>query len=108
MRAGNLDERLTLQARTETTVRGETSVSYADVGPVWAHVEEEAGREQVRAGRIDATRSATVLVRYADGRAAGADARFVRADGRALDVVGPPREVGRREGLEFLCTEGSD
>lgn len=115
MTPGALDEKLTARVRTETTVRGVTSASYADAGSVWASVREESARERLRAGRVEATRGAVVTVRWPeaarlDAATAAGTLRFVRSDGTALDAVGDAREVrasgaGRRQWAEYLCTE---
>lgn len=103
--SSTLSERLTAQARTETTVRGETTRSYRDLGTVWAGVEEQTGRDAVRALQQDARRVVLVTVRRQALRQPAA--RFVRADGSALDAQGRPKPI-QRGYLEYACVEVAD
>lgn len=67
--AGALQERVTLQRRTETADgAGGVTRAWADLDPatVWAHVKARPGREGMAEGRVVATQITTFTVRNRD------------------------------------------
>jgi SPP1 family predicted phage head-tail adaptor len=99
IRAGDLDRRITLRHRAQTTLEpyGEVVDSFQDFATISAAVRQISGREFLSAGAVVAERRAVFTIRY-------------RADVLVTDRVvfaGAPfdireiREIGRREGLEI-------
>ena len=112
MRTGRLDRKVTAQRPTTAWENGERPEAWADTATFWASVDEATGRERIRAGQVDAAQPVVVTARYADAQSVTTRDR-IRLGGTedepegVLDVVSV-REVGRREGLEFLCTLDRD
>lgn len=102
MRAGRMDRQVTLQARTTTrNAQGEDVATYADLATVWAEKIDLRGREFFAAQQSRAEVTTRWRIRYReDLRAVD---RLVHQD-VAYDVVAPPAEVGRRQGLELVTT----
>lgn len=102
MRAGKMDRRVTLQARTVTrNAQGEDVATYADLATVWAEKFDLRGREYFAAQQSRAEVTTRWRIRYRDNLRA-VD-RLVH-DGTAYDVVAPPAEIGRQQGLELVTT----
>ena len=66
MQIGKLDERITIQALTETNNFGSLTQSWADVATVWAHVKSQRGSESFEAARVNARETIRVKIRYRD------------------------------------------
>lgn len=100
MRAGKMDRRVTLQARTVTrNADGEDVATYADLATVWAEKFDLRGREYFAAQQSRAEVTTRWRIRYRD------DLRSVDRlvhDGTAYDVAAPPAETGRQQGLELV------
>jgi len=102
MRAGRMDRQVTLQARTTTrNAQGEDVATYADLATVWAEKIDLRGREFFAAQQSRAEVTTRWRIRYRDDLRA-VD-RLVHQD-VVYDVVAPPAEVGRRQGLELVTT----
>ena len=102
MRAGRMDRQVTLQARTVSrNAQGEDVASYTDLATVWAEKFDLRGREYFAAQQSRAEVTTRWRIRYLDSLRA-VD-RLVH-DGTAYDVVAPPAEIGRRQGLELVTT----
>lgn len=102
MHAGRLDRRVTLQARTVTrNAQGEDVASFADLATVWAEKLDVRGREFFAAQQSRAEVTTRWRIRWrGDFRSVD---RLVH-DGTTYDVVAPPAEIGRRDGLELVTT----
>ena len=101
--AGRLDGKVTLRRPTRSWAGGEPAESWADAGTFWASVDEESGREAIRAGQVEARQAVIVTARWVDAGHASPQDRIQTQDGRTLEVHSV-RELGRREGAEILCT----
>lgn len=78
-RAGNLNRRVTFERRRSGTDEfGNVSNAWDYLMSVWADVRETVGREAVEAGRIEASRTATVRIRRSS------DSLRLTADDRML------------------------
>ena len=99
MIAGKLDRRITLLAPvvSENTF-GEEVSSFEARGTVWAEWLEGQGREFFSAARVNAEIAVVCKIRWRDDVAA--DWRVLYG-GRAFEIVGPPAELGRRDGLRL-------
>jgi SPP1 family predicted phage head-tail adaptor len=99
MRAVNLDRKITLEERQETSDgAGGTTISWVEVGTYWAGKEQQSAEEALRAG----SRFAEETIYFRTRWISGVNASDFRAkyDGDTYDIVGV-REIGRREGLEL-------
>ena len=107
MRAGDLRDRVTIQrATTADDGFGNTISGWSDLLTVWANIRETPGKEIVAAGRIEASRTATIRVRASSLSRGVTAADRIIARGqfwniRSVSAVGDGREL-----IEFLCEAG--
>lgn len=105
--ARDLDRRIAFQRPVKkpgTMTAGKSDWIF--VAAVWAQVEEmlpSRGERMVGELRI-ALRPARIRVRYRAGITADMSILY---DGRTLQIMAPPVELGRREGLELLAQDFS-
>lgn len=115
MRAGELDQRVTVQqvsasgspaqnefGEPEQTWAAVTSIG--DAGTVWAKVEQLSGREFEQARARHAEVTAKVTIRYVAGLTAGMS--FLHGS-TVYDIKSIVRPTGRAHWLECLCTTGT-
>jgi SPP1 family predicted phage head-tail adaptor len=101
MKAGSLDRRVTLQAKTSGRDDfGADTESWAPLATVWAQKLDVTGRERLAGGQVQAEMDARFRVRWR-GDVSAAATRLVYA-GRTYDILAIA-ELGRREGLELSC-----
>jgi SPP1 family predicted phage head-tail adaptor len=113
MRAGKLDRRVTILARTATQegVYGTDTAGWAEVATVWAQVQDILpSRADRLAGEIELTnRPARVRMRWRDDVT---QANRLKLNGEEMRIVSGPAMLGRREGLELVVerpsTEGRE
>ena len=104
MNAGDLRDRVTIQrATTADDGFGNVTNGWGDLLTVWANVRETPGKEIVAAGRIEASRTATIRVRASSQSRGVTAADRIIARGqdwniRSVAAVGDGREL-----IEFLC-----
>lgn len=104
MHAGQLDRLVTIQAVTRTrTPSGSWEDSWSDVDTVWARRRDTRGSERILSGAETATADAVFVIRWRPGLTA--KNRIVDEAGEAWDIVAPPTELGRRDGLELTCRQ---
>ena len=108
MIAGRLDELLTTLTPETAWVAAEPTTVYVDGAQFWAHVEDQAGAEALKAGQVSASAPVLVTARWQDARHLTTSSRIRRADGRVIEVARPVRELGRGDGAEILCTYDAD
>lgn len=114
MDAGKLDTRITFQRLTDgDDGYGNVITGWADleVSPgvpmkLWANIRETPGKEAVAAGRIEASRTATIRIRASSqSRGVTAADRIIAREKiwniRSVAAVGDGREL-----IEFLCEAG--
>lgn len=104
---GQLDEQVTPQVATTTVVRGERVDSWVPGAPVWARVDEQPGREVLRAGQVDGRQNVLVTMRYPDSAALTSADRLVRGSGAVLQIISV-RDIGRGQMRELLCQTGPE
>lgn len=103
MQAGNLDQRITLQARsTAQDAAGQPTDTWLDVATVWAQVQAVRGREFFAAAQTQQEQTVKVRIRY---RAGVTTAMRLLWEGRPHDITGVI-PVGRKEMLEIMCLQG--
>lgn len=104
--AGRLKERVTIMHRIETQepVYGTTVVTWEPLATVWAEVQDilPSRSESIAEGISLARRPARVRMRYRDDL--DSSMRLV-VNGRSLNIVAGPAELGFRDGLEFMAEE---
>lgn len=103
MRAGAMDRRLTLRRRAIGAQRPagdrppETFTEYATV---WARKIDVSGREFVQAQTKDAESTVRFEIRHRTDVAA---TDRVTCEGIDYQLIAPPSEIGRREGLTLFA-----
>lgn len=103
MRAGNLDQRVTIQARAEVTdAMGQATITWQDVATVWAQCQAVRGREFFAAAQVQQEQTIKVRMRY---RADVSTMHRLLWEGRAHDITGVV-PVGRKDMLELMCLQG--
>ena len=112
MRSGQLDQIVVAQSVEPTWRDGERTDAWTDAGAFWASVREATGREQIRAGQLDAARGVVVTARFGDAGAVTPKHRIriggTEAEPGRVLTIQSTREIGRREAIEILCTEDAD
>lgn len=103
-RSGELDQRITIQRETpaDDGMGGQTVV-LAAVATVWAKVIALAGREGVRASRLDASHRYTFVIRY---RAGLLESDRILWDGVQYNIRAIARQGGREPYLEIDAERG--
>lgn len=101
MRAGRLDRLVTLGKRTVASLTdyGEETVTWTDV-PVWAERRDLRGDERWTAQQVMGTQTCVYRIYYRTDLTV--EDRLV--DGADTYDIHSVVEVGRREGLELLCS----
>lgn len=100
--AGDLDRRITIQrAMTVTDELGSEVPAWIDLTTVWASVEWVKDGERFRAAEVAAYAEVRFTIRWGVGVTAQDRVRY---DGRVYEIVGPPKEIGRRVGQEISAS----
>jgi len=105
--ARKLDRRLVIERpEADEAFDGAGSGAWVAVDTVWASVQDAlpSRAEKLADGINVASRPARVRMRYRDD--VTASMRFV-LDGRIMQIVAGPAEMGRRDGLEFMVEDYS-
>lgn len=106
MQAGRLDRRIELLKRSETRspTTNEQIDSWPVIASVWASVLDvlPSRAERMTDAINVARRPCRIRMRWRDD--VTPDMR-VRVDGRVLQIVAGPAQLGRREGLEIMAEE---
>lgn len=107
MRAGKLDRRITILERMETGRNSLNEPEYAwlAVADAWAQLRPNRGSERFAAAQLAGTAVLTMHLRWRPGL--GVQHRVVH-DGVTYEIVAPPRELGRRVGLEIDMVARAD
>lgn len=105
IKAGRFDRSVTIERPVaDTALDGAGSGTWALVAQVLAEVQDAlpSRGERLANGFNVAMRPSRVRIRYRAGITA--DMRFL-IDGRVMQIVAGPAEIGRREALEFMVEE---
>lgn len=103
MRAGALDQRVTLQSRSVTQdAYGQDVITWVDIATVWAECQPLRGREFFAAMQVQQEQTVKVHIRYRTG--IDQTCRLVW-DGVNHDITGVI-PVGRKDMLEIMCLAG--
>ncbi len=103
---GRLDERITVQNRTDTADgSGGYSSSWGALATAWALVEELSARERYFAGKVEHNVTHRVVMRYRTD--VTSDMRLLRADGSTvLQIRGVREGDGRKRWTILDCEQG--
>jgi SPP1 family predicted phage head-tail adaptor len=103
IRAGDLDQRITLQQITETRDSfGGVTETWTDVATVWAGISMLSGRESFAAQHVYAEATHRVIVRYRTG----VDAKMrVKWGSKYLNIISVDETVRRKGMLVLVCEE---
>lgn len=101
MRAGQLNQRVTLERFTETEdAYGATVTDWATAGTFWAAVLPLTGKEIIAADAVTAITDVRVIMRYQPGVTA---ADRLKHDGKTFNVVTVINRRSANRELELLC-----
>lgn len=107
MRSGDLRDRITVQRATQGDDGfGNTVTGWTDHLTVWANVRETPGKEVVAAGRVEASRTATIRVRASSQSRGITEKDRVQARGQTWNIRSVAAVGDGRELIEFLCEAG--
>ena len=107
MKAGDLRDRITIQRATNADDGfGNTISGWGDLLTVWANIRETPGKEVVAAGRIEASRTATIRVRASSQSRGVTAADRIIARGQIWNIRSVAAVGDGRELIEFLCEAG--
>jgi SPP1 family predicted phage head-tail adaptor len=101
VKAGDLDQRITLQALSEVNESGELVQSYATKAIVWAKLISWKGTEALEAARVNAREYIRIGIRYRDDVN---DTWRVLWGGRTYGIIHLDR-TGRRKGELWVTVE---
>jgi SPP1 family predicted phage head-tail adaptor len=96
-----MDRRVTIltYAPTQDEAGGVTE-AWIDGDEVWAERRDQPGREILAAGQVNAEAGALFFIRWREGIS---PKDRLRCDGLEYDIIAPPREIGRKDGLEITA-----
>lgn len=107
MRAGNLRDRITIER--QATVEDEFGNTRADWSPLmslWADMRETTGKERVEAGRVEASRTATIRVRKSGQSSIITEGDRIIARGEAWNIRSIAQADRMGKMLDMLCEVG--
>ncbi|MEL7609496.1 MAG: phage head closure protein [Bacillota bacterium] len=102
LRAGELNRRITLQAKTVTYVGGFATEEWGDVATVWAKVITTGGGEFYAAQRQIAETTCLFCIRHRAGLTAKMRIMF---DGRTFDILAINPVDGKKEEIRISAKE---
>lgn len=107
MTAGKLRDRITIERQTETTDEyGNTVGAWSALFSVWADMRETPGKERVEAGRVEASRTATIRIRRSVQSAGITEADRLIARGATWNIRSISQVTAKGAMLELLCEGG--
>ena len=105
MRAGKLDRRITIQAKTVSqSSSGEPQETWADVATVWAQARPNRGAERFATIQNVGSAVMTFHIRYRDDLTV---LNRISYDGKIWDII-DVRVIGRNVVTEIDCTARAD
>lgn len=104
MRAGLLDQRVTLQSKSVTRAgNGEEVVTWTTEATFWAQVQQLRGKEFYAGAQMQDAVDVKVRALY---RSDVAREKRLVWDGTPLDIVSVIATGGRKGGIEVMCLTG--
>jgi SPP1 family predicted phage head-tail adaptor len=105
MRAGALDRRLTIRRATVTQDEFNADVVvWENLTTVWASKTDIRDAERVQAQQVGASVTTRFQIRWSLEVSDISAEDQLECDGRIYAIVGVPKELGRRSGLEITAT----
>lgn len=103
MKAGTLDQRVVIKARSVTTDEvGQAVITWVPFATVWAQCQAVRGREFFAAAQVQQEQTLKVRIRHMDGID---QTMRLEWDGRGYDITGVV-PVGRKDMIELMCLAG--
>lgn len=104
MRASDLDRRVDLlRATVAEDDQGDEVTTWSPIATVWAAKADLSDRERILAAQVATSVTTRFRLRWSS-LWSGLDTQDrLRCEGRLYDIVGAPKEIGRREGLEITA-----
>jgi SPP1 family predicted phage head-tail adaptor len=101
MKAGSLDQRVTIQAPTsDTDESGQPVDAWVNQFSLWAHIRFGAGLETIKSGAPTSVLKASIRIRACDGITAG---MRVMHNGQAYKIESVPPRIARAEFMDLIC-----
>lgn len=107
MNAGDLDRRITLRRKTETNTGLGVTMTWADLGTVWASRKDVSDGEKMAAGGVMATLAARFVVRSSTLTRGLTPKDALIEGGKTFQIMGV-KEMGRRDFLEITAEARAD
>ncbi|WP_245594952.1 phage head closure protein [Gemmobacter nectariphilus] len=105
--AGSLRDRITVQRAVEgDDGYGNKVVGWADHLTLWANVRETTGKERVDAGRVEASRTATIRIRASSASREISEKHRLIARGKIWNIRSIAEVGNDRAMLDILCETG--
>lgn len=110
MRAGELDRRITFRRAKVTgkDARNNPILEWSDLATVWAKKSDVRDGERFLAAQAGSSIVARFQVRWSPVLAGLTDRDRIVYGSTVYDIVGKPKEIGRREGLEVSASSFID
>lgn len=107
--AGRLDRRVKILRRLASSDDGYGTQpgDWALLAERWASVRPRMGKENPEAGGMTARAVTSFWLRFDEVTREITELDAVELDGVRYEIVVPPLQVGRREGIELLAVAGS-
>lgn len=108
IRPGRLDRTVEILRRGPAVDDGRTRVpgGWQAIGTRSASVKPRMGREPVQIGSRAGEAQQSVWLRFDELTRTISSADAVEIDGARFEIIAPPIEIGRREGIELLIVAG--
>ena len=104
MISGRMDRKITLQEPTTTTnAYGEETTTYTDHPDTFANIKQQSSLEVFNGGKISEV-EAIFTIRY---RIGVTSTWRIIYNGDTYEIMGKPREIGRRRFLEIMARSQS-
>lgn len=109
IRGGSLDRRVTILRQAKSTHDGLQNLpgAFAPIGTRSASVKPVTGRETVENLAKDGRSPVTIWLRFDTLTRSITERDAIEHDGKRYQIVAPPMEVGRREGIELIAVASS-
>lgn len=105
IKPGRLDRRVTIQRRGASVHDGYSNKpgAWADVATRWTSIKPARGGEPVEAEGLSGLAVMSFWMRWDSVTSAITERDALVHDGARFEIVAPPMEVGRREGVEIFA-----
>lgn len=111
MLLGKMDRYVRIEQKSETinTDYGSRTETWTEYKTVWATIKDvtTGNQERTNSDLRLLTRPCEVIMHYDSGIDATMRLVMLDRDNRILQIVSKPAELGRREGITFMCEEHS-